>query len=86
MTFDSHAEYFTYDDVLIKPKKSGVLSRKDVDTSTYLTPNIKLKVPLVTSNMDTVFSEELAENLFKAGGIATLHQFTVDLQQFTIKI
>jgi len=75
MTFDSHAEYYTYDDVLIKPKKSGVLSRKDVDTSTYLTSNIKLKVPLINSNMDTVCSEALSESLFKAGGISTIHQF-----------
>ena len=43
----------TFDDVLLIPRESHVLPR-DVDTSTMLTPTIKLNVPLLSAAMDTV--------------------------------
>ena len=46
-------EGLTFDDVLLVPAESDVLPR-DVDVSTYLTKNIKLNIPLISSGMDTV--------------------------------
>ena len=43
----------TFDDVLLVPRASSVLPR-DVDTSTMLTPTIKLNVPLLSAAMDTL--------------------------------
>ena len=37
----------TFDDVLLVPKRSAIASRQDVDTSTWLTPTIRLRVPIV---------------------------------------
>ena len=45
-------EGLTFDDVLLVPAESDVLPR-DVDVSTYLTKNIKLNIPLISSGMDT---------------------------------
>ena len=44
----------TFDDVLLVPKRSAITSRREVDTSTWLTPAIRLHVPIVSANMDTV--------------------------------
>ena len=49
----------TFDDVLLIPRESHVLPR-DVDTSTMLTPTIKLNVPLLSAAMDTVTDARLA--------------------------
>ena len=46
-------EALTFDDVTLIPKYSEILP-SDVDTSIKLTSNIKLKVPLLSSAMDTV--------------------------------
>ncbi len=67
--------FLTYDDVLIIPQYSVVLSRNDVDTSVNLVKGIDLKVPLVAASMHTVISIELAVKLWELGGIAQLHQF-----------
>ena len=52
-------EALTYDDVLLLPAYSEILPR-DTNTSTYLTKNIKLNIPLVSAAMDTVSEYRLA--------------------------
>ncbi len=44
----------SYDDVLLSPRRSGIGSRSDVDVSTRLTTRLRLAVPIVSANMDTV--------------------------------
>ena len=63
----------TFDDVLLVPKKSSVLPR-DVDISTYLTPEIKLNIPLVSAAMDTVTESSMAIALAREGGIGIIHK------------
>lgn len=65
----------TFDDVLLVPKKSSVLTRKDVDTSTKLSRNIKLNVPIVASNMDTVCESKMSIVMAQLGAIGIIHRF-----------
>jgi hypothetical protein len=50
----------TYDDVLLLPAYSEVLPR-EVDTSTQLTRNIRINVPILSAAMDTVTDWEMAD-------------------------
>ena len=66
-------EALTYDDVLLVPAYSEVLPR-DTDTSTYLTENIKLNIPLLSAAMDTVTESALAIGMALEGGIGFVHK------------
>src|SRR5215210_1808999 len=57
----------TYDDVLLVPRRSSIASRRDVDTTARLTRNLKLGVPIVSANMDTVTDARLAVALAPEG-------------------
>ena len=65
----------TFDDVLLVPKRSSITSRQDVDTSTRLTPTIRLRVPIVSANMDTVTEAPMAIAMARIGGIGIIHRF-----------
>jgi IMP dehydrogenase len=66
-------EALTFDDVLLVPAKSSVLPR-EVDVATYLTPDIKLNIPIISAAMDTVTEANLAIALAREGGIGILHK------------
>jgi IMP dehydrogenase len=71
----------TFDDVLLVPKHSSIRSRSDVDTATFLVPNIQMAIPIISSNMDTVTEASMAIAMAQAGGIGIIHRFmTVDSQ------
>lgn len=63
----------TFDDVLLVPGKSNVLPR-EVDITTYLTPEIKLNIPIISAAMDTVTESAMAIALAREGGIGILHK------------
>ncbi len=65
----------TFDDVLLVPKRSPVRSRRDVDLSTNLSRNIKLNIPIVSANMDTVTESAMAISMAHNGGIGIIHRF-----------
>ena len=70
----------TFDDVLLVPRASSVLPR-DVDTSTMLTPTIRLNVPLLSAAMDTVTDARLAIAIAREGGLGIIHKnMTIDEQ------
>jgi len=66
-------EALTFDDVTMIPKYSEVLP-SEVDTSTQLSKNLSLKIPLLTSAMDTVTESKMAIAIAKAGGIGIIHR------------
>ncbi|MGB9732989.1 MAG: IMP dehydrogenase [Candidatus Micrarchaeia archaeon] len=79
-------EGITFDDVLIVPKISNVLSRKETDTSTNLTDNIKLSIPIISANMDTVTESAMAITMARLGGVGVIHRFnTIEEQVNEVK-
>ena len=74
----------TFDDVLLVPAASEILPR-DVDTSTRLTRNIKLSIPLMSAGMDTVTESRLAVAVAREGGIGVIHKnMTIEKQALEV--
>ena len=63
----------TFDDVLLLPARSDVVPNQ-TDTSTRLTRNIRLNIPLLSSPMDTVTESALAIALAQQGGLGVIHK------------
>ena len=63
----------TFDDVLLLPAESDVLPGA-VDTSTQISRRVRLRVPLVSSPMDTVTESRMAIAMARAGGLGVLHR------------
>ncbi len=75
-----YGEGLTYDDVLVLPAFSQILPR-DVDTTTQLTRNIRINIPILSAAMDTVTESKLAIALAQEGGIGILHKnMSIDQQ------
>ena len=66
-------EALTFDDVLLEPAESRVLP-SEANTSTRLTRNIELGIPIMSAAMDTVTESEMAIALAQAGGIGVIHK------------
>jgi IMP dehydrogenase len=66
-------EALTYDDVLLVPAYSEILPR-ETNTSSQLTQNIKLNIPIVSAAMDTVTEAELAIAMALEGGLGFVHK------------
>lgn len=66
-------ESLTFDDVLLQPAASNIVPN-EVDTSTRITRNISLGIPLVSAAMDTVTESPLAIAMAQHGGIGCLHK------------
>ncbi|WP_075742878.1 MULTISPECIES: IMP dehydrogenase [Actinoalloteichus] len=63
----------TFDDVLLLPAESDVIP-SGVDTSTPLSRNVRLRIPLLSSAMDTVTESRMAIAMARQGGMGVLHR------------
>jgi IMP dehydrogenase len=77
-------EALTFDDVTLAPNYSTIMP-SEVDTSVLLTNHLKLKVPLLSSAMDTVTESKMAIALAKAGGIGVIHR-NLNINQQVLEI
>jgi len=77
-------EALTFDDVTLAPKYSEILP-SDADTSVSLTKYLKLKIPLLSSAMDTVTESRMAIAIAKAGGIGVIHR-NLDVKKQLLEI
>ena len=81
--FKNFEETLTYDDVLLVPQYSEIESRANVDVSVTLHKNLKLKMPIIPANMDTVAEHAMAIATARAGGICYIHRFLTIEEQVT---
>ena len=77
-------EALTFDDVTLAPKYSEILP-SEVETSVTLTKFLKLKIPLLSSAMDTVTESKMAIALAKSGGIGVIHR-NLDIKKQILEI
>ena len=75
-----HYQGLTFDDVLLEPRFSEVVPA-DVDVSTRLTQRISLRIPVLSSPMDTVTESDMAIALSREGGVGIIHKnMSIDRQ------
>ena len=73
-------EGITFDDVLLVPRYSEVLPR-DADTSTRLTRNLRLRIPILSAAMDTVTEAAMSIAIAREGGFGIIHKnMTIERQ------
>jgi len=72
---------YTFDDICLVPQYSNVPSRSIPSLESKLTKKIKIDIPVVASNMDTVIGSELAEILLNKGSIPIFHRFASEERQ-----
>ncbi|MGF1447082.1 MAG: IMP dehydrogenase [Pikeienuella sp.] len=73
-------EALTFDDVLLVPAASGIVPAQ-ADTSTRVTSEIQLNIPLLSSAMDTVTELDMAIAMAQAGGLGVIHRNLVIEEQ-----
>ncbi len=72
---------YTFDDVLIVPNHSEVLSRGAPNLKCQVTKNYYLEAPIVSANMDTITEKEMAMAMGKIGGLGIIHRFMDPMEQ-----
>ena len=77
-------EALTFDDVTLAPKYSEILP-SEVDTSISISSNFKLKIPILSSAMDTVTESKMAITIAKAGGLGVIHR-NIDIKKQILEI
>src|SRR6476660_7601270 len=76
----------TFDDVLLLPLESSVLPSQ-AETKTFLTREIPLNIPILSSAMDTVTEADMAIAMAQLGGIGVLHRnLTVEEQAMAVRL
>jgi len=71
----------TYDDFLVRPERALVASRKGVSLAARLSRSIRLELPVISANMDSVTETRMARALALEGGVGIIHRgMAIDAQ------
>jgi len=73
---DKMREGLTFDDVALVPQFNNIPSRTEPELNSWLTKDMKIKIPILAANMDTVITDDLAEILIENGSCPIFHRFT----------
>ena len=65
----------SFDDVLLTPQYSDILTRSEVSTSSTLRSLPEFNLPIISSPMDTVTGESMARAIHAAGGVGVVHRY-----------
>lgn len=77
---------YTFDDVALVPQFNNIPSRTEPNLATWLTSDMKIEIPILAANMDTVIGEPLADLLIRHGTLPIFHRFTsFDAQSAWVK-
>ncbi|MBD5647298.1 MAG: IMP dehydrogenase [Desulfovibrio sp.] len=71
--FTNRGKALTFDDILLIPGYSDI-TPDAVDITTWLTPSIPLRIPLLSAAMDTVTESAMAISMARMGGIGVIHK------------
>ena len=66
---------FCFDDVLLVPQLSDIISRKEINLSSSLENNIDFLIPIISSPMDTVTESKMACKMNSLGGLGVIHRY-----------
>ncbi|WP_436903368.1 IMP dehydrogenase [Halovenus halobia] len=77
-------EALTFDDVLLRPKKSAI-EPDEADTTTRVSTNVRLNIPVLSAAMDTVTESDMAIEMARHGGLGVLHR-NMDLDGMVAEI
>ena len=64
----------SFDDVLLKPQKSDILSRSEVSLDCEIL-KVRCSLPIISSPMDTVTEEHMAITMREYGGLGVIHRY-----------
>ena len=65
----------TFDDVLLVPQYSDIISRKTITIGSSLDANLKFEIPIISSPMDTVTGWHMAMAMSESGGLGIIHRY-----------
>jgi len=75
---------YCFDDVLLVPKYSDVISRGDIDLTSYLDENLNFRLPVISSPMDTVTETDMAVAMNGSGGLGIIHRYNTIEEQSSL--
>ena len=84
MSIDNKIEFveaLTYQDVLLVPQYSDIVSRKEIDIGSSLDNRLRLDLPIISSPMDTISEYKMALTMAKNGGMAIIHRYNDPAKQ-----
>lgn len=74
-----NGSFLCFDDILLIPQFSDIRSRKDVDISTSL---LNLRIPIISSPMDTITTPDMCVALARRGAIGAMHRFYPNIEEY----
>tara|TARA_Y100000296_G_scaffold25509_1_gene29975 strand:+ start:616 stop:1662 length:1047 start_codon:yes stop_codon:yes gene_type:complete len=77
-------EVLSYDDVLLLPQYSDIRTREEVDILSNLGKGVALKLPIISSPMDTISESNMAIAMTSFGGAAIIHRYNTIDEQSTL--